>query len=142
MPTAGGCADPHSLGYVYIIGFDEPNLVKIGSATCVGSRLAGLQSGNPYRLRLHYAVSIYEGNRIAIERGAHAIAKDCCVLNEWFRLAPADALEIVIKAARNKKAKFGAYALAYEATRLPPIDKEAEEVERRRRLRIKLGMDD
>lgn len=115
-PLAGSIIDPHCLGYVYIIGFEEPGIVKIGSAKCPGIRLKELQCGNPFELHLRSAVGIYEGDAIAVEFASHRLAVDHKIRNEWFALDEHDALRIVLKAARNLKVKFGAHAVACEAS--------------------------
>ena len=67
LPMAGSINDPHSLGYVYIVGFSEPGIVKIGSTKHMPLRLNELQCGNPFVLDLKAAVSIYDGNPILVE---------------------------------------------------------------------------
>lgn len=145
LPIAGSVVDPHSLGYVYIIGFEEPGIVKIGSAISIGLRLMELQCGNPFELHVRAVVSIYEGSPVLVERAAHRLAADHHIRGEWFSLTAEDALAVVIKAARNKKAKFGSYAGAYEKSMQRPdwegIEAQSE-AERRRILRRKLGMED
>lgn len=139
LPMAGSINDPHSLGYVYIVGFSEPGIVKIGSTKHMPLRLNELQCGNPFVLDLKAAVSIYDGNPILVEFAAHKLANDYQIRGEWFELEIDDALKIVLKAARNVKAKFGAQALAADdAMVCKAADHEAE---RRRILRQKLGMD-
>jgi hypothetical protein len=139
LPVAGSAADPDSLGYVYIVGFSERGIVKIGSAVNMMVRLRDLQCGNPFALKLRALVSIYEGSPAIIEFAAHRLAREHHIRGEWFRLDHEEALRIVIKAARDKKAKFGAYAKAFEKNN-GPQGAEADE-ERRRKLRIKLGME-
>lgn len=114
-PLAGAITDPNCLGYVYIIGFEEPGIIKIGSATCPGIRLKELQCGNPFELRLLAAVGIYEGDPTSVEFAAHRLAASQNIRGEWFALDEREALKIIIKAARNLKAKFGAHAVACEA---------------------------
>lgn len=138
-PIAGSVADPLSLGYVYIVGFSEAGIVKIGSALAPGIRLAELQCGNPFELHLRAAVSIYEGSPVLIERAAHKIARARHIRGEWFELDDDEALEVVIKAARNKKAKFGASVEAFRAA-AEPVDHAAAEEARRKTLRMRLGI--
>lgn len=147
-PVAGTSMDPDSLGYVYIIGFEESGVVKIGSARSVSGRISELQCGNPFELQCKAAVSIYEGNPVHIEMAAHRLAAEHRIRGEWFLLEVEDALRIVIKAARNLKARFGAvieYFEEREALHRAALDDtsaaEAAEEERRRVLRVKLGME-
>lgn len=140
LPIAGAVTDPNSLGYVYLVGFSEPGIVKIGSTSCVPTRLNDLQCGNPFELQLFAAVSIYEGNPLLVEMAAHKLALPALIRGEWFELETDDALKIVMKAARNLKAKFGAQAVACDdAMKCRAADNENE---RRRILRRKLGMDE
>lgn len=146
-PTAGTHFDPHSLGYVYVIGFEESGVVKIGSASSVAARLRELQCGNPFELRCLGAVSIYEGNPVHVEMAAHRLAAEQRIRGEWFLLEAEDAIRTILKAARNLKARFGAAIEAFEdveamhAASLAPSAHEAAEAERRRVLRVKLGME-
>jgi hypothetical protein len=145
IPHAGGICDPDSVGYVYVVGFDEPNIVKIGSATCPTSRLSELQVGNPFELQLKALVSIYEGNPTSVEFAAHRLAAEFRIRGEWFELDAGDAVLCILKAARMRKAKFGPYAFAFDqhasqeahARRI-----EKMEQERLRALRVKLGIDE
>lgn len=145
-PLAGGPGDPTSLGYVYVIGFEEAGVVKIGSALAPTMRLTELQCGNPFVLHLRAAVSIYVGSPVLVEQAAHRLADDFRIRAEWFELETDEALAVVIKAARNLKAKFGAYVHAHEQSLIEgrvknAIQEDAQEAERRRILRQKLGID-
>lgn len=140
LPIAGSVCDPDSLGYVYVIGFDEPGIVKIGSTKNIVCRLNELQCGNPFELKALAAVSIYEGDPLLVEFAAHKIAQPANIRGEWFELETDDAIKVVIKAARNLKAKFGAPAIAADLA-LAPRHVDHEE-ERRKILRRKLGMDE
>lgn len=146
VPMAGSSIDPESLGYVYVIGFSEPGIVKIGSAVSPGCRLTMLQCGNPFELKLLALVSIYEGNPMLVEYAAHRLAKEYRIRGEWFELSAERAVKVVLRAARNLKAKHAAYATVLEQTmadRRVLIDAEykGEDSERRRKLRVKLGME-
>ena len=54
--------------WVYVIGARESSVVKIGKATDLPDRLGGIQTGNPERLVIRWAVS---GGR-ALEGELHA----------------------------------------------------------------------
>lgn len=146
-PTAGSVADPHSLGYVYIVGFDEADVVKIGCARCPATRLLELQVGCPFELKIHALVSIHEGDRFVIEGAAHKLAKDARIRGEWFELSVDEAIAVVIKAARNKKAKFTSPQAAHEkvmAEHTEAIERQRliDEDDRRATLRRKLGIEE
>jgi hypothetical protein len=143
LPAAGSSFDPDSRGYVYIIGFDEGNFVKIGQARCISTRIDALQCGIPYRLKLQAAVSVYSHEPWEIERAAHKLLADVREHSEWFAIDAVTALIAVLKAARDKKAKFGSWAARlreFEQVDHAAI-REAEEEERRRVLRVRLGME-
>ena len=141
-PMAGCTSDPHSLGYIYIIGFDEPGVVKIGSAQSPMIRLSELQCGNPFELRLRYVVSIYEGSPVLVEFATHRLAKTHNIRGEWFDLSAEDALAVVIKSARNAKAKFGAFIDAHNREmELHSIGMKVVEADRRKDLQRRLGID-
>lgn len=142
LPIAGQATDPRSLGYVYVIGFARNDIVKIGSATCPQSRLLSLQCGNPFELRVLGLVCVYEGSAFEIEHAAHKVASSRRIRGEWFAMEPHEAVEAIIKAARNMKAKFGAYSV--ERRRID-AEYDAEisnrEDQRRANMRRKLGID-
>jgi hypothetical protein len=143
-PVAGGPGDPDSLGYVYVIGFAEAGVVKIGSAKWPTIRMGELQCGNPFELQLKAVVSIYDVNPSLIEFAAHRLAKEFHIRGEWFELTTHQALRFIIKAARDKKAKFGAASEAFAASMArhnAAMNDNTAEVERRALIRRKLGMD-
>jgi len=143
---AGSHGDPHSLGYVYIIGFDEPGIVKIGSALSPFTRLLELQCGNPFELKVLAAVSVYSSAPVLIEQAAHKLAADSWIRGEWFELDEDEAIAVVLQAARQKRAKVGSAFAAHQRVeeearkRIEELETVGED-ERRRILRIKLGMD-
>ena len=136
--------DQTSMGYVYVVGFEEPGVVKIGSGTCLSMRIASLQTGCPFELHLRAAVSIYDATPFVVEYAAHEIAKgmDTHIRGEWFNLEVDEALQVILDAARSKRVKYGSWhgarKAADEAHAQSLVDAEEE---RRRILRIKLGMD-
>lgn len=141
IPMAGSMSDPHSLGYIYIIGFDEPGVVKIGSAQSPLTRLSELQCGNPFELQLRYVVSVYEGSPILIEFATHRLASEYKIRGEWFDLSAEEALAVVIKSARNAKAKFGAFIDAHNREiDLHDMERKDAEARRQSALRLRLGI--
>lgn len=146
-PYAGSVADPHSLGYVYVIGFEEADIVKIGSALAPDTRLGELQVGCPFELKILGLVSIHSGSPVLVEKAAHRLAKPAWIRGEWFELPVDDAIATIIKAARNKKARFTSALAAHEramADHAETVDRERKQEEDRRRaiLRRKLGMEE
>lgn len=137
--------DPDSIGYLYVIGLDGTDIVKIGSATAPTVRLKELQCANPFPLYLRAAVSVYDGNLAKLEFAAHRLAKDYWVRGEWFNTGVDNALAFIIKAARNSKVRIGPASFAYEAVSAA-MDEQADswpeqEEERRAKMRLKLGME-
>lgn len=141
-PIAGAACDPLSLGYIYVIGFSEPGIVKIGSSKSVASRIAELQCGNPFELFLKAAVSVYEGQLDLLEFAAHRLASPARIRGEWFELEPEEAVPIILKAARNKKYKVGSFLEAFNANTTSSVDHAAIDAERRRLMRIRMGIED
>jgi hypothetical protein len=142
LPIAGSICDPKSRGYIYVIGFAEPGIVKIGSAKAPNQRLADLQCGNPFELKVKALVSVYSGNPVNVEFAAHRIASDHHIRGEWFELSEDEALRAVLKAARDKKVRHGAYAAAYENDQLAWEENRVMRLEAERKaLCRKLGID-
>lgn len=81
---------------VYVIASAErvPG-VKIGVATDVQDRLAGLQVARPDRLRVAGVVIPSVGTAFALEQAAHAIARRYRMRGEWFDLSAQSALHAV-----------------------------------------------
>lgn len=142
MPIAGSIVDPDSRGYVYVIGFDEPGVVKVGSARCVTLRIDQMQTGNPFNLRLIGAVSIYDEEPILVEKEAHRRLKEFRIRGEWFNVEADDAIRHVIEAAKSKRVRYGSWARAYRKTQVQHIRSiEQNEIDRIKKLRTKLGID-
>lgn len=143
LPMAGSVGDPDSLGYVYVIGFGEADIVKIGHATCLSSRLTALQCATPFELHLRAAVSIYSHDPVLIEQAAHRLAKreGAHIRGEWFDLEVDDALRCIIEAAKSKRAKYGAWAKSVDADLQAAKDRaKGYDDERREKMRVKLGI--
>jgi hypothetical protein len=144
LPSVLSHADKGSEGYVYVIGFEEPGIIKIGAATCLSMRLSALQVGCPFELKLRAAISVYDASPFVVEFAAHKIAKEngSHIRGEWFNLEVDEALQIILDAARSKRVRYGSWHGARMAeeeshkARLADADEE-----RRRILRVKLGMD-
>lgn len=142
LPMAGSIVDPDSQGYVYVVGFEEPGVVKVGSARVISLRLDQMQTGNPFRLHLIGAVSIYDCDPCTVEREAHKRLKDCRIRGEWFDIEADDAIRHVIEAAKTKRTRYGSWAAAYRKTQVAHLRSiEGDERDRIKKLRVKLGMD-
>lgn len=144
LPSNLSYCDQTSMGYVYVVGFDEPGVVKIGSGTCLSMRLASLQTGCPFELYLRAAVSIYDASPFVVEYAAHQIAKSLGthIRGEWFNLEVDEAIQVVLDAARSKRVKYGSWHNARKNADEDNAKLVADaESERRRILRVKLGMD-
>ncbi len=143
-PIAGSTADPDSKGYIYIIGFAEAGIVKIGSAISIGCRMVQMQSGNPFELKLLAAVSVYDLDPVYVEFAAHKMAKrmGAHIRGEWFELGEDDALRCVIEAAKSKRTRYGPASQAMQrVTDKVSNDNATYEIERRAAMRKRLGMD-
>jgi hypothetical protein len=75
---------------VYIL--ESHGLYKIGKASNLSTRLAGLQAGNPHELNV-VAVITTEAYEV-LERALHRLYIDQRVHGEWFRLSQSDIEEI------------------------------------------------
>ena len=72
--------------YLYLIRCKE--FLKIGIANDVGSRIASLQTGNPYKLELLDAYQF--DNPMPVEQSLHQRFAQLRTNGEWFTLADAD----------------------------------------------------
>jgi len=84
--------------FVYVIG-SEDGPQKIGMSANPASRLRGLQTSSPHRLKLLAAVDVPATDAVAVERHAHAALSLHHLLGEWFRVTPDQAVTAVQEAA-------------------------------------------
>ena len=77
-------------GYIYLINCND--LYKIGIAADFETRLADLQTGNPYPLKM--ILNYQFKNPRAIETVLHDRFENVRVLGEWFRLTDPDIEQI------------------------------------------------
>ena len=85
-------------GYVYVMTNPAwPEWVKVGMAVDSEDRLKSYQTSSPFRdYILVYAYEV--DDRRAAESAAHArLAKECDNINEWFRLPPPIANELILE---------------------------------------------
>jgi hypothetical protein len=66
--------------FVYVIQGEQGSPIKIGVAKNVKSRIAGLQTGNPQRLRL---LHVLPGDGL-LERALHQRLRESAIHGEWF----------------------------------------------------------
>lgn len=80
--------------YIYVIGADQSDLVKVGVAVDPAGRLSTLQCGSPVRLRL---LATLPGSGVQ-ERELHRQFARYRKAGEWFDFYGQDAVRIVVKA--------------------------------------------
>jgi hypothetical protein len=108
--------------FVYVIAGDH-GLTKIGISNDPAARLASLQTGSPFHLRIAH-VAPAGGHAFEIEQEAHAILADKRQSGEWFRVSP----EIAIAAVYGASARTG-YTLtgaSETAASKPPMSRGAQ----------------
>lgn len=140
------------MGFVYVISPIEGKVAKIGYCRDhLCSRLSTLQTGVWAELEMYAAVGIYGPLARTVEKVAHQLAPKRAkrLRGEWFEMEPGEALEVIVEAAEKAGATSRSVSQCWwhgvtrlvERSEIPEIDVEAEEAERRRVLRKKLGMD-
>jgi len=82
-----------SSNYVYLIECGEM-FYKIGIATSVRKRLSGIKTGNPFPISLITKSKIKNAHEI--EQTIHKKLKKRKVTGEWFKLSPAEVIEICV----------------------------------------------
>lgn len=107
MELAGKIADDRAKGMpsaVYVIAPTDMPVCKIGIASDPTSRLISLQGGNWNQLGVHSLlwsdVGAYEIEQLALRA---AKEMDLHVRGEWIAAEPAEACELVLKAARHSR---------------------------------------
>lgn len=88
-------------GYVYAIGMESTQYVKIGHARSPEKRLAALQSGLPFKLELLYVLKVKEPR--TVERALHLLLAESQVRGEWFELPERPWPELFARAAAQAK---------------------------------------
>ena len=135
---------PDLTGFVYVIKPDDFDVVKIGSAMCVGTRLATLQIGSWVNLSAYAAAGVYHKRPIIVEREAHLIAerKFKRLRGEWFQAKPQEAVEVILEAADKVGAVVKSTAGGFRDSIVEHKQTIAAlEQDRLAKLRRKLGMD-
>lgn len=73
------------LSYIYAIGSDHFNFVKIGYSSNPKNRLWGLQNANPYKLKLLSVWGPWKASQIRqVEETIHNMYHEKRVSGEWF----------------------------------------------------------
>lgn len=113
--------------WVYVIGAEGSSVVKIGKATDIPDRLGGIQTGNPERLVIRWAVA---GGR-SLEKALHSQFKPFRKEGEWFDFGNLDPVEEVHRAVEQllpgqtlliygEKLKLGPYPADFDPHRYDP----------------------
>jgi len=63
---------------------DWLNRIKIGFSDNIDNRIASMQTGNPYPLKVWYSFKIEKSRSCKIEKSLHAKFKWCRESGEWF----------------------------------------------------------
>lgn len=136
----------HVPGYVYVIQAEPSEPVKIGQAVDPLQRLADLQCAHWKVLSLVAVAGVFD-NFGLVEKRAHKLASRFRLRGEWFDVSPLEAVEMIAAAARQT----GQVALPLEeATEHAKrrfssevrSEFERDEAERRRLMRVRLGIED
>lgn len=94
-------ANDNDIDHVYLIAWSKRGPTKIGVSGKIVSRLAELQPGNPYRLRVFHAWHVGIGIRsFEIEATMKARFERYRLIGEWFCLPPkflADAIQALAR---------------------------------------------
>lgn len=85
-------------GFVYVVG-PEAGPFKVGIAKDVAKRLAAIQTGCPFPLKVHFTLEA--PNALKVERAAHRKLLPFGTSGEWFD-AP---LEMVVAAVKSEETK-------------------------------------
>jgi ribosomal protein S25 len=80
--------------YVYVLKAGE-NHYKVGVATSVKKRLAGLQTSNPVKVEIVSAKLLDDA--YAVEGQLHIRLKEWNVSGEWFKLEPLQVIDLLIE---------------------------------------------
>lgn len=75
--------------FIYFVSAGD--LVKVGIATDVDARLAGLRAGAPVGLKLRGTREVPRLFGIQIERQIHAALSEHAIGREWFKITPKEA---------------------------------------------------
>jgi hypothetical protein len=82
--------------YIYVI-VGTPDTIKIGVATNVKSRLSGIQTGSPVKLKVFHTFKVPAERAFAIESVVHERLAKYELEGEWFRFCAAQAVVIISK---------------------------------------------
>lgn len=92
---------------VYVIGNAANNLMKIGYADNLKSRISGLSCGSPVELRLAHFVYFVDGFVCkTVETEAHKLLADRRRKGEWFEVTAEEAGEAIASSANARKFRW------------------------------------
>lgn len=94
---------PHESEFVYIIGSDYFEPVKIGRSQSPMKRMHQMQCGNPYPLKIRQAFVMTPAESVFLEWNTHMTLTDMGfhVSGEWFDIGIDDASAVIEKCAGN-----------------------------------------
>lgn len=96
-----------TMSAVYLIANDANDLVKIGYADNLKSRMSGLGCGSPVELRLIHFIYLVDGFIAkSIEGDTHKILAAQRRKGEWFDVSPEEAGEAIAQAVNSKRVKW------------------------------------
>lgn len=101
--NAADYSQHHEFECVYVIGSDFFEPVKIGRSAAPIKRLADMQVGNPFRLKLRGAFLMTRVETVFLEWMVHSELDGMgfSVSGEWFELGTEDTLAVIAKCAKN-----------------------------------------
>lgn len=85
--------------YVYILGLEGANYVKVGISRSPGARVTSIQTGNPFTVYLDAVFGPFDKNVAdRVEEISHRILSDVSARGEWFMTGLLTARAIVQRA--------------------------------------------
>lgn len=84
------------VSYLYIIGEEDAQSIKIGISDSPDMRLYCLQPGNPRKLYIYGLFGFADrGSARRLEQSLHEFFGDARIGREWFRLAPYEVYDAI-----------------------------------------------
>lgn len=81
----------NDISYIYVIGPENEDIVKIGFSKHPQKRLKQLQTGHAVKLMLYYEFSINNAHVREMEKILHQTLQHLCSSGEWFKISAKDA---------------------------------------------------
>ena len=82
------------IAVVYVLQCGE--YVKVGVTGNLRARVAAIQIGNPYPLKVVFAKKVPYVERLNVERAAHARLRKYHHRDEWFKTTPEEAIRALV----------------------------------------------